>query len=292
LFLGLKSWRFGFVCPLSEAIRRTAIMNFQFIEISNGFLEYNNRVYVWPREVALEYRSQIKKLLEKHNLQSGVLLPTPGPIKMDQNQFKLIESNLSETDVNAEDLRSLKGCFNQALNLANDVGSSIIDGLQNSTLKEDKELFDFSKLAEECRVKVGVENKNETSAKQIKDALKSAEAQNVGVTFDVGHAYQFLKNSQRVAEFITDLGEMIIHTHIHDEDKEHNIFHAPIGMGDIDYIKIVRAFKEIDYQGCLMLEISPSDTPARPNTRYQIPSHPDMEILQSKWILEYLIKLA
>lgn len=105
------------------------------------------------------------------------------------------------------------------------------------------------------------------------------------MSFDVGHAYEFLRDSDKVAELVVDLGESIIHAHIHDFTID--VHHAYIGQGEINWIKIIRAFKSIGYGGSLTMEISPEE-----ENRLRLPPHPDLEILRCKWILEYLARDA
>jgi len=106
---------------------------------------------------------------------------------------------------------------------------------------------------------------------------------NVGLTFDVGHAYNYLKNNDQVAEQIHELSKFIYHVHIHEktEDSSSHVF----GLGDIDWKKIIQAFKSNEYNGSLTLEMNPENCYI-----LNMSPHPDPEILRYKWVMESLLK--
>jgi len=141
------------------------------------------------------------------------------------------------------------------------------------------------KSAEECGVMLGIENKDERTCGEIQGALQKIQSRNTGITFDVGHAYKCLRDNESVVQLVAGLGESIIHTHIHDYTADDP--HPYVGRGDINWIRIMRAFKAINYRGSLTLEISPERQHV-----LTLPPRPDHEILRCKWVLEYLLKDA
>ena len=69
---------------------------------------------------------------------------------------------------------------------------------------------------------------------------------------DIGHAE--MKGSDTTApEMIRALGHRLQALHIHDNDKWHDSHQIPFSM-DIDFMPIVKALKEIDYNGYFTLE--------------------------------------
>jgi sugar phosphate isomerase/epimerase len=71
----------------------------------------------------------------------------------------------------------------------------------------------------------------------------------LGLTFDVGHANV---NSQ-INDFFEKLPEKIVHAHLHDNHGRTDE-HLGLGDGTIDWLKIVRAFRKIDFKGTLVVE--------------------------------------
>lgn len=288
LLWGLRSWRYGLACPLDEAIQRTAEMGFDFLEVSFHFLRHEDKVYYWPKEMAPRHRLRIRDLLRKHGLQTGILIPTPRTMAPEQFAPLRIDDICEVSDFDVDQTRSLCWMLEQALDAARDIDAILIDDLHFAFARSSNELRGVKrmlKLAEQYDVKVGIENKNETTSEEILDILRKLQSPNAGVTFDVGHAYEFLRDSDKVSELVVNLGKSIINTHIHDFTAEAH--HAYVGQGNINWIKTMRALKSIDYQGPLVLEISPEEQYVR-----TLAPHPDLEILRCKWILEYLAKDA
>lgn len=71
----------------------------------------------------------------------------------------------------------------------------------------------------------------------------------LGLTLDVGHANV---NSQ-INEFFEKLPEKIVHAHLHDNHGRTDE-HLGLGDGNINWSKIVRAFRKISFKGTLVVE--------------------------------------
>jgi sugar phosphate isomerase/epimerase len=81
---------------------------------------------------------------------------------------------------------------------------------------------------------------------------------NLKMTLDPGHANIEGKGEKRTLEFIRRFPDRIYHIHANDNfGKEDN--HLPIGAGIIDYPKIMKALKEIGYDGTITLEVFSRD---------------------------------
>ena len=82
----------------------------------------------------------------------------------------------------------------------------------------------------------------------------------LGITFDIGHAYlgkhmeRMIAPEQKIASEIKLVREYLTHVHIHDNHGEKDE-HLPPGEGDINFKPIMRALKEINYGGRLILEL-------------------------------------
>jgi len=81
---------------------------------------------------------------------------------------------------------------------------------------------------------------------------------NLKMTLDPGHANIEGRGEKRALEFIRRFPDRIHHIHANDNfGKEDN--HLPIGAGIIDFPKIVKALKEIGYDGTVTLEVFSRD---------------------------------
>ena len=69
---------------------------------------------------------------------------------------------------------------------------------------------------------------------------------------DIGHA-EMKGMGTNAVEMIKALGPRLQALHIHDNDKLHDSHQIP-GSMDIDFVAVVKALKEIDYQGYFTLE--------------------------------------
>nr|MDO8082920.1 sugar phosphate isomerase/epimerase [Candidatus Freyarchaeota archaeon] len=91
--------------------------------------------------------------------------------------------------------------------------------------------------------------------------------ENLNVTLDIPHAYMIEKFLQllesqkastspeeRIAEGVKKLGKHIINIHLHDNDGSWDQHKVP-GEGIINFKPIMKALKEIDYNGLITLEI-------------------------------------
>ncbi|MEA2087321.1 MAG: sugar phosphate isomerase/epimerase [Candidatus Caldatribacteriota bacterium] len=111
-----------------------------------------------------------------------------------------------------------------------------------------------------------------TKIKELVEQVKKIDRENVGITFDFGHAY--LASKYYHFKFLDSIKlalPYIKHVHIHDcfgkpklsyEEQDINLIqfgigdlHMPVGWGAIPYNKIFRILK--NYQGVLNLELKP-----------------------------------
>lgn len=78
------------------------------------------------------------------------------------------------------------------------------------------------------------------------------------LTLDTGHAHIGSSGAKRALEFIRMFPERLEHVHASDNfGKDDN--HLPIGAGTIDFPRIVKALKDIGYNGTVTLEIFSRD---------------------------------
>lgn len=78
------------------------------------------------------------------------------------------------------------------------------------------------------------------------------------LTLDTGHAHIGSPGGKRALEFIRMFPDRVEHVHASDNfGRDDN--HLPIGAGTIDFPRIVKALKEIGYNGTVTLEIFSRD---------------------------------
>ena len=144
----------------------------------------------------------------------------------------------------------------------------IIHPMNNGTPKENAEMyFELLPFAKEHNVKIATENmwnwskflKHSKFAacatpKSFNAHLDAVNNDYFVACLDIGHAE--MKGSKTSAvEMIRALGPRLKALHIHDNDKLHDSHQIPFSM-NIDFVPIVKALKEIGYDGYFTLESS------------------------------------
>ncbi len=142
---------------------------------------------------------------------------------------------------------------------------NFIDSLQS--------LIDYSL---ETGVLIGLENVpiSLSFCYTLEDLIEYADNfEKLNVTLDVAHAYivekylelldprrALVPPEKRMVEAIRKLGKRLINVHLHDNDGSYDAHKIP-GEGTINFGPIVEAFKEINYNGLITLEIWGSKEP-------------------------------
>ena len=78
-------------------------------------------------------------------------------------------------------------------------------------------------------------------------------AENLGICWDTGHA-NIMEHEMPQDEAIRFLGNRIQCTHVHNNFKKFDDLHLPPDSGNIKWDKVMRAFRDIGYEGPLTLE--------------------------------------
>jgi len=86
------------------------------------------------------------------------------------------------------------------------------------------------------------------------------------LTLDTGHANIGNPGGRRILEFIEKFGQRIGHLHVSDNFGERDD-HIPLGDGKIDFVKIVKALKQCEYDDTATLEIFSEDRQALKRSR-------------------------
>jgi len=79
------------------------------------------------------------------------------------------------------------------------------------------------------------------------------DAENFQLTLDIGHLH--CQGETPIADYIRRYAARIVNIHL--EDMNAGVHqHLPFGEGEIDFPPIFQALKEIEYQGCINVELS------------------------------------
>lgn len=142
----------------------------------------------------------------------------------------------------------------------------IIHPDNNKTPEENAEMyFELLPFAKDCNVKIATENmwnwdkeKGHSSFaacatdKSFCDHLNAVDDDHFVACLDLGHA-EMKGSGNGAANMIRALGDKLQALHIHDNDQLHDSHQIPFSMS-IDFHAVVKALKEIGYNGYFTLE--------------------------------------
>ncbi len=216
------------------------------------------------------------QMCEKKN---GVLVPTSHPLAQDNylsfaRRLKQIglDNGIICNQGHAPFPSSPKSEYylKRAIECVAEAGGEIcvIHPMNNGTSEENAEMyFKLLPFAKEHKVKIATENMWNWSKlfnhskfaacatpKSFNEHLDAVNDDYFVACLDIGHAE--MKGSKTTAvKMIKALGSRLQALHIHDNDKLHDSHQIPLSM-NIDFVPIVKALKEIGYDGYFTLEAS------------------------------------
>jgi sugar phosphate isomerase/epimerase len=125
--------------------------------------------------------------------------------------------------------------------------------------------------AEDSGVMLGLENKEGTStgnlccdATELVRAVKAVNSDNLGATFDIGHANLTCGgDTDKLRQFAKTMAPHVIHVHVHDNggvwtDEYDGDQHLAPGAGTIDYT-VLKELKDENYKGIFNMEVFSMD---------------------------------
>lgn len=142
----------------------------------------------------------------------------------------------------------------------------VIHPNNNKNAQENKEMYlDLLPFAKEHNVKIATENmwnwdgeKDQASfaacatPKSFNEHLNAVNDDYFVACLDLGHA-EMKGIGTSAPEMIEALGDKLQALHIHDNDRWHDSHQIPFSM-DMDFVKIAKALKKVNYKGYLTLE--------------------------------------
>lgn len=166
------------------------------------------------------------------------------------------------------DVPAVRSYLQRAIECTAEAGGEIcvIHPDNNKTAEQNAEMFaELLPFAKSCGVKIATENmwnwdkaKNESSfaacatGEDFQKHIDAVKDDFFVACLDLGHAEMRGSGDGAVA-MIKTLGHRLQALHIHDNDRWHDNHQIPFSM-NIDFVSIVKALKEIDYQGYFTLE--------------------------------------
>jgi protein FrlC len=230
--------------PLEEAINRIASFGYDGIEIGCA------SPHAWPDYLSNERRKEIAQHLKRNNLMVSTMLPAPGggpgvnPCSALKEEREFTVKHYKEVLQLAHDWECptvmwLAGWFGFGMN-QKEAWKYSLEGLQ-----------DVARYAKDLGITLVVEpqaadcNLIESADDALQLAEESGEA-NVKVMFDTFHA---LFRQEVPSDYVYKMKDKLHHVHISDDDR------LPPGQGTINWDSVLKALKEINYQGYLAMEI-------------------------------------
>ncbi|MBR5246540.1 MAG: sugar phosphate isomerase/epimerase [Clostridia bacterium] len=216
-------------------------------------------------------------LFQMCSTQNGVLVPTDHPTA--QNEYLKFARKLKQIGLDNgivcnqshapfPSSPSSVDWLKRAIECTAEAGGEIciIHPMNNGSPKENAEMyFELLPFAKEHNVKIATENmwnwskllKHSKFAacatpKSFNAHLDAVNDDYFVACLDIGHAEMKGSNTNAV-EMIKALGSRLKALHIHDNDKLHDSHQIPFSM-KIDFVPIVKALKEIEYDGYFTLE--------------------------------------
>jgi sugar phosphate isomerase/epimerase len=224
-------------------------------------------------ELNLENVKRVRGALEKYNLKAAAHAPVPLNLRKDNFdlQKEVFQSSIEfASKLEAKVLVYHNGNFE---------GRKQEDELQNlASDREIRALKTLGEFADKRGVEICLEN-GASSMEELVTIVRKVNRENVGITYDFGHAFLYYSCYGGEKEFLRSIKEALPylkHTHIHDNFGRASItsedalyinrlpfgegdLHMPPGMGRIPYEKIFSLLRE--YKGIAMAEIDPRYEP-------------------------------
>lgn len=125
---------------------------------------------------------------------------------------------------------------------------------------EDENVYFFKELLEEAKenhIKIAIENVPDgvfSYEESINSMLDKINDPDICLCLDIGHAELPKQHPTSASNIIRKCSKYLKCMHIHDNDKYHDSHTLP-GMGLIDFDEVIKALKEVGYNGDLTYEV-------------------------------------
>lgn len=249
--LSFNSWVYGSFpawlpsYPLEEVIKRLSAIGYDGIEIGAA------SPHAWPGYTDKDRRREIKRLLDEQGIEVSSICPALGG-----------GPGLNPTSPIESERKASVDYYKECVDLAADLGSKIViwvGGWMVYGVSKDqawewgrKALIECTKYADDKRILMVVEPTSADSdvIETVDDAIKlmkETELANVKVMFDTFHA---IYRNEVMADYVRKMGKDLAHIHISDANR------LPPGQGGKDFRPLLKALKEVGFDGFLTQEVA------------------------------------
>jgi sugar phosphate isomerase/epimerase len=236
--------------PLLPEIEEMARLGFDYLELTMDPPHAHHGVI-------LQKKRELLKALERHGM--GLVCHLPTFVSTADMTESLREASIQETLHSlrvAADLKALKAVLHPSF--IQGLGVLMMDRARRYAVEALDRILEEADL---LGVTVCVENLFPRSFSLVEPEdfdglLKRFPA--ARLVLDTGHAHIGRGGEQRILEFIGRFAAAIHHVHASDNSGRDDE-HLPIGVGSIDFPKVVKALKGIGYDETITLEIFAQD---------------------------------
>jgi protein FrlC len=230
--------------PLEEVIKRLSAMGYDAIEIACA------SPHAWPDYLSAERRLEVKQVLRAHQLKVSAMMPAPGG-----------GPGINPASSIKEEREFTVRHYKEVIRLAHEwecptvmwiAGWAIYGTKQSQAWDYSLEgLVDCARYAKELGITLVVEPTPADSnlIETADDALllsEQTEEDNVKVMFDTFHT---LYRNEVASDYVYRMKDKLHHIHLADVDR------LPPGQGICNFDTVLKALKEVDYQGYLSMEV-------------------------------------
>lgn len=131
----------------------------------------------------------------------------------------------------------------------------------------------WGNMAKKGGFRLAIETGYPRSVRDYVRLIQEVDHDYVGATVDVGHQNRFIELVSRIkpeergtpkgikayndltVEIIDRLGPKVFHLHVHDIEPDTWKEHKPLYYGFVDYPRLIRTLRRIDYKGLLVFEL-------------------------------------
>lgn len=227
--------------PLEEAIKRLARIGYDAIEIGAA------APHAYPDYMTPQRRKDIKKCLDDNGIKLSSMLPAPGG----GPGFNVASPDPLERAAAIDQ-------YKKVADLCTEWGGGIlmyVAGWQVYGTSR-KQAWDWSRHALDqiaqstgltvCIEPTAADSNLIDSCDDVITLMDEVNRPNVAAMFDTYHT---LYRNEVPTDYVYRLGKRLKHLHLADVNRE------PPGSGVVDYVGLIQALRDVDYDGYLTMEI-------------------------------------
>ncbi len=249
LMIGLAAyWSNDEDISVADRILEIKKMGYDNVEIYCGLPFFSG----WNQENWIDEIHKIKRVLSEENMEAVVHAP--------HYDMNLAAWNPKIRKISVE--QAIKGA-----DVASMVDADILvvhpgympstkfskEGSIKNSLESMKKISEYAKSKD---IKIGIENLSAGPKalcvwpKELINFVEAVNKDNIGITLDVAHANSI--DGMTPIEYLEVVEKHFMHIHL--SDNRGGDSHFPIGVGNIDFRRLIKKIREKDYQGFMTLE--------------------------------------